>query len=361
VGNLIAWFSQHPEARLLAGVVFFLLFGSLYFRRSQGTGKALFLLLATVLILAFWFSPPAHLLASLGLVAWLVWHLFRKPSRRPGYQPAVAIVEGGGVKRGLTAPEAAVLLEMPINTVLASVLIGLLKKSALQASGGTQTGVSNPRDSALFLDVAPDFRAPPAAPDAEGRAASRRAAAQKHNAILHPYEEPFLELFEAAPGRAVGELNFTAALRALVRHTARRVGGYDLQGTREYYRKHLGRARHDVARADSDPQGGRLMGHHLEWLVLDVEFAQLYRDYPPPWISGDKEQSSAAVRATVRSTPEGQGLAGWVERLEGELVGSVPAGGLQTAAAGGKRLALGGKDPVDAEFFKAIYDQVWQS
>ncbi len=333
---LLSWLSQHAEVRLLAGFVFFAAFGALYFRLTRGSGKVVFALMAAGLAVLFWLSPLVHLLAFLILLTWLLRELFVGRAARPEYQQAAAIVEGGGVKRGLTAPEAAVLLEMPLNTVLAAVIVGLLKKGALELGEGDD----------LVLAVAPDFRVQQAAFDAQERSALRREVAQKHKAILQPYDEPFLELFEEQADRPLQSLNFTAPLRALVRHAARRVGGYDLEATREYYQKHLGRARHDVARVDGDGAGERLRAHHLEWLVLDTDFSGLYREYPPPW--GAREKADSAP-----------GLAAWVEQLSAALAGSIPPGGLSVSTPEGKRLALGGDDRLDAEFFQAVYDEVW--
>jgi len=289
------------QARFVAGFLFALAFGWVYFRLSRGAGKALFVLLLVVLSLAFWLSPLANLLAFLALPALFAWDLRRRRERHPAFQPARAITEGGGVKRGLTAPEAAVLQEMPDHVVLAAVLIGLFKKGAIRLV----------EDPAARLEVAPNYRARQVAPDAVQRAAHRRAVAQRHSAVLHPYEEPFLELLEENADRELKSLNFTVPLRALQRETSRRVGGYDLEATRTYYRKHLGRARHDAARANGNPEGDRLLAHHLEWLILDEAFAELYRDYRPSWLlSGDSRRD----------------LVEWAAWLERELASSDMAG-----------------------------------
>ena len=47
------------------------------------------------------------------------------------YLPPALAVEGTGVKRGLTAVEAAVLLEAPLNKVMTMILFGLVKKGVL--------------------------------------------------------------------------------------------------------------------------------------------------------------------------------------------------------------------------------------
>ncbi len=51
--------------------------------------------------------------------------------RRMRYLPPKCKAEGVGIKRGLTAPEAALLLEVPLNKILTMILFGLAKKGAV--------------------------------------------------------------------------------------------------------------------------------------------------------------------------------------------------------------------------------------
>jgi hypothetical protein len=51
--------------------------------------------------------------------------------RKLAYLPPSMSVEGVGIKRGLTAVEAGLLLEKPLNKVLTMILFGLLKKKAI--------------------------------------------------------------------------------------------------------------------------------------------------------------------------------------------------------------------------------------
>jgi hypothetical protein len=59
-------------------------------------------------------------LITLGVVA--------SHKRKLKYLPATIGVEGVEVKRGLTVPEVACLMELPVNKVLAAILFGLIKK-----------------------------------------------------------------------------------------------------------------------------------------------------------------------------------------------------------------------------------------
>src|SRR5690606_39237583 len=52
--------------------------------------------------------------------------------RRMEYLPPSLAVEGVEVRRGLTAPEAAILLEQPLNKVLSLIAFGLIRKNALR-------------------------------------------------------------------------------------------------------------------------------------------------------------------------------------------------------------------------------------
>ena len=91
--------------------------------------------------MSFWPPPPASCSTSaragtcsslpavvvlIGLNEWLLGR------RKTHYMPPIAQVEGGGIKRGLTAPEAAVLLELPVAKVLSLVIFGMLKKGILR-------------------------------------------------------------------------------------------------------------------------------------------------------------------------------------------------------------------------------------
>lgn len=342
-------FLGNPGFRLIAGLIFLVAFGWLFFRLSRGAGKAVFFLLSLALGALLWVSPIMQIVAYLGLGVLLLWVGIQRKSIQPDYQAAQAIVEGGGIKRGLTPPEAAVLLEMPLNRILSIVLVGLLKKGVVELA----------LEYPLSLSVVANYRTREAVQDIQGRSAYRRAVAQKLNVIIHPFEEPFLELLEENNSKPLSTINFTAPLRALLRHTARRVGGYDLVETREYYRKHLGRARHDVALASKElrdhlstsrgipaaersaTNAHRLLEHHLEWVVLDETLIAYYQNFQPRWLPWSAE-----------------GFPGWANRLEEALAQTIPDGAL-IVDEGDTRLALRGRDPVSAEFFKAVYNQVW--
>ena len=50
--------------------------------------------------------------------------------RKLKYLPPKIPIEGHGIKRGLTAVEAAVLMEQPLDKVMTMILFGVVKKNA---------------------------------------------------------------------------------------------------------------------------------------------------------------------------------------------------------------------------------------
>jgi hypothetical protein len=328
----ISWFAQNAAIRTLTGVLFFAALGFALIRLTGKLSFSLFILVGVGFSGLFFVSPAAHLLIFLGLLLMMgVYELRRARLGRP-YQPAVTVVESGGIKRGLTPAEAAVLLEMPVGTVVAVALLGLLRKGALVVT----------QQAPLVFEVAAPLQVKGAAPGEQ--AALRRRAAQDLTIIIQPYDEPFLMQIEAQAGEPIRLLNLVAPIRSLLRHTARRVAGHNIAETQTYYRQHLGRARHDVAHFGESPNGQKVRDHHFEWLLLDDSFATLYADTQPAWMAQPENREET--------------LAAWVEKLVDAAEAAVAPESLQVKDAAGRRLAIGGPDPITLEFFTAVAENV---
>lgn len=202
---------------------------------------------------------------------------FRRRSSEP-YQSAVARIEGGGIKRGLTPPEAAVLLGRPLNVTLTLVIFEMLRK------GFVLQEAAQP----LVVIVASAFRTHGSGLSAQARGEQRRKAAQAIPATLHLYEEPFLEIIEAHPGIPVADLDFGVAVQPLVRYVASRVGGFSLQETRDYYKLIIERAPRE-ARSDGKLTFDRqkIFDRNFGWVLLGEDFASVLDQsdysYMPIW------------------------------------------------------------------------------
>jgi len=304
---MLSAFESNIILRIATAAVFTALLWLLFLQLARGQGKLFFAALAAGLLALFWAVPAAQPLAFVPLLAGLAWAGSRR-LRRTGYQPAVARIEGGGVKRGLTPPEAAVLLGRPINITLTLLLLELLKKGILRQVGGE-----------LFtVEVAETFRTHGLGLTAQARGERRRLAAQAINAALHPFEEPFLEIIESNPGVPVRQLDLGVAVQPLVRYVAGRAGGYSLDETRTYYDLIIDRAPKE-ARSDGKLtfDRERIFNRNLGWALLakDGDFIstldQPDYSYVPQWLR--KQPVSLGGRT----------FAEWVQTVYAELEGVV--------------------------------------
>jgi hypothetical protein len=363
----IKGFTSNPETRAWAGLVFLGLFGFLFFRFTGGTGITLFMLLSAGLIWLFIFNPVAHLLAFVPLASLILLNEGYRVRRRQDYLPAIAQVEGGGIKRGLTAPEAAVLLEMPLSKVLTLVVFGMLKKGMLRQVQATP----------LVVEVVEAFRKP----EGERRRARitkhRRRAAQEKGTVLHTYEEPFLDALEEnqKAGSPVSTVDFSSAMSVLIVHVAERVKGFDLSDTQDYYRQIIHRALQEAQAIEDISMREEVLDRDFEWILLDDDFPTVFetagRPYQPPWmrpvVVGDGRpaapvESGRPSGAPGTPAPGGRttfgdvaaSFVGWTEHTMGSMASAISPGSLQIKGAGGGVINLSSVDRVTGNIFEAM-------
>jgi len=352
LGLLLKWFGESTEARVVLGIVFFVLFGVLFFRFTGGTGVTVFVVFSAVLCFLFFLSPGWHLL-SLPIVAALVglneWYLRR---RKPSYMPPIAQVEGGGIKRGLAAPEAAVLLELPVPKVLGLVIFGMLKKGVLRQV----------QDDPLVVEITEAFRTDTQSGTA--RAAFYRAAAQKKGIVVQPYEHAFLFLLEANHGKAASKINFAVPMKKLIEGTAARMRGFDLSDTQDYYRAICRKAVLQARRIGDIPQREKQIDRNFEWILMDDDYPTVFtagHSYRPVWVRGGGTSVPGPSAAPSPSIPGRTTLgdvsasfAGWAENTMGSMASAIAPGSLSAAKSSGGFINLSGVDRVTGEFFQAL-------
>lgn len=253
-----------------------------------------------------------------GIIFRLIRILGIRKSAKP-YQSAVARIEGGGIKRGLTSPEAAVVLGKPLNVTLTLVIFEMLRKGFLRQISATP----------LIVEVAEAFRTHGSGLSAQERGEQRRKAAQAINAALHKYEEPFLELIEAQPGIPVTELDFGVAVQPLVRYVAGRVGGFNLEETRAYYRLIVERAPRE-ARSDGKLtfERQKVFDRNFGMLLLGDDFAsvldQADYSYVPVWQRTSNVQSPMSkAEPSSGNLPIGRSFAEWAKDVTAKMEGVV--------------------------------------
>ena len=162
--------------------------------------------------------------------------------RKMAYLPPKMKIEGNGIKRGLTAAEAAILMEQPMDKVLTMILFGVLKKEAA-------TVVTH---EPLEIDVVD--------PQPEG---------------LHPYEVDFLAAFKepAAKRRAV----LQKLMVDLVKSVSKKMKGFSHKETVAYYQDIINRAWKMVEDSETPEVKSERYNQTMEWTMLDNDYQERTR------------------------------------------------------------------------------------
>lgn len=175
--------------------------------------------------------------------------------RKLQYLPPRISIEGHGIKRGLTAVEAAILLEEPLDKVLTMTLFGVVKK-------GAATVLSRDPLTIKVNDPLPDD--------------------------LHDYERAFLNAFQLAdpaPRRKALE----DLVIALVKAVGEKMKGFSANETKDYYRNIMQQAWAQVEAAQTPEVKSQKIDENLEWTMLDRNYDERSRRtfsgpvYVPMW------------------------------------------------------------------------------
>ena len=367
---IVKWMEDNPDARMIMGLIQGVLFAILFFRFTGGTGCALFGMLIAGLAALVIISPLAQIVAFPLLILLVIVNEWQLSRRKKTYLPPIAQVEGGGIKRGLTAPEAATLLEMPLNKILTLVIFGLLAKGILQQV----------EDDPLKVEVAEPFRTlqDPKLKGAKARLEFRRKAAQDLKTVIHKYEDLFLYLIEKHPGKPVKNIDFAPAMQLLITDTVEKMKGFDLSDTKDYYQRIMDRAWQQAQAIGEIPQREEYLDKYLPWVMMNDNYPTVLTaggySYWPIWIRRSRPVVSAgrAGRAapTLSTGTAGAGrpiaggrttlgdvgssFAGWAQATAGGLAGAVMPGSLKVPGARGGVIDLSGMDKVTGDIFEAM-------
>ena len=184
-----------------------------------------------------------------------IWGAINTNRRKLKYLPPKVSIQGHGIKRGLTAVEAAILMEQPLDKVMTMILFGALKKNAAEVV----------TRSPLKLKFAPE---PP--PD------------------LHEYEKNFLKAFtEEKVAEQRKKLQEMAV--GLVRAVSDKMKGFSRKETIDYYKSIMEQAWKQVEAAGTPEVQSAKLNENLEWTMLDKDYDDRTRRafrgpvYVPTW------------------------------------------------------------------------------
>lgn len=159
--------------------------------------------------------------------------------RKLQYMPPRIAIEGHGIKRGLTAVEAAILMEQPLDKVMTMILFGTIKKGAAEV-------VTRDPLQLKLADPLPD--------------------------TLHPYEKEFLTAFRPGSDAKSRRADLQKMMVGLVKSASDKMKGFSRRETIDYYRNIMERAWQQVEQAATPEVKGQLYDQNLEWTMLDREY-----------------------------------------------------------------------------------------
>jgi hypothetical protein len=174
-----------------------------------------------------------------GFIAAIIGLSARSAQRRKlQYLPPKIAIEGHGIKRGLTAIEAALLLEQPLDKILTMILFATIKKEAAKVT----------KREPLELEIL--------SPEPEG---------------LQPYEKGFLAAFSETKPLA-RKKKLQEMMVELVNSMALKMKGFSRGETVAYYKDIINRAWAQVEAADTPEVKSKLYDEVMEWTMLDKDY-----------------------------------------------------------------------------------------
>lgn len=184
-------------------------------------------------------GSPLPFFIFIGIIAAVVAIRFAAAAaNKRSYLPPEAAIEGFGANDSLSPYEAAVVLEILLDRVIALIVFGMLRKNAIMILSEKPFTVVEGEDSARLLD---------------------------------PVEREVLEALKITDEKA-RESRLEIVLTKLVRDVNRRLTGYSREETRKLYEELVRDAVKDM---ETDKEG-----RCLKWAVLDKDFAEKFKGLP---------------------------------------------------------------------------------
>ncbi len=327
IGDLVSmWVSDNPLIFVIGTMIFFFSLSGLFNFISGKKGCITVAVIAGMIL--FLIYVPGGIIFVIPVAIFLI-SLLKGVHSKDKYLPAIAQVEGGGIKRGLTAAEAAVILEVPPNKVLALVIFGMLKKGILRQV----------KTEPLQVEVMDAFK---------GQDKNQRLkTAQQLGIVIHTYEHAFIDAIEENPGKPLHEIKLKDPMKKMVKHAAKRVEGFDLSDTQDYYRRIIKKAMEQAKELGDIPDFERNVDRNLEWILMNKDYRTTFDSrrnyhYHPIWIrtsspgyggigGGGSMGGGGGDNIDVSFGDVAGSFAGWFENTTGKIADTISPESLGTA------------------------------
>jgi len=163
--------------------------------------------------------------------------------RKLQYLPPKVAIEGHGIKRGLTAVEAAILLEEPLDKIMTMILFSVVKKNAAEVLTQDPLKIK-------AIEPAP-----------EG---------------LNAYETEFIQAFTKT-SKSTQRKALQTLMINLVKSVSKKMKGFSRKETVAYYRDIVHRAWKLVEAAETPEVMSEKFADNMEWTMLDREYDERTR------------------------------------------------------------------------------------
>lgn len=233
--------------------------------------------------------------------------------RKLQYMPPKIAVEGHGIKRGLTAVEAAVLMEQPLDKVLTMILFSVLKKGA---------AIVESREPLVLkiTDPLPEN--------------------------LQPYELKFLEAFQQT-NKKLKETKLQDTVLGLIKSVTEKMKGFSRKETIDYYKTIMEKAWQQVAAAETPEVKSDVYEQVMDWTMVDRRWddrtREVFQSGPvrvPTWwwrydpvIRSAPSSGSGGMAKTTMPAPSGSGSV-TLPKLPGSDFAASMVKGVQSFSAG---------------------------
>lgn len=253
-------------------------------RSSAGTRSG------SMFIIMPFFSVPILIIILIS-----VFNLIRKNR----YLPPRIGIEGVGVKRGLTAPMVALLMEKKFDRVFALIIYGLIHKKILK----------------------PEI-------SEKGSGLVRISRSEDQTIQLRDYEKKLMDSFSFDMYGKVSKIDsdlLKGIFVDMIENLQKKMKSFSAKETKDYYRYIIEKAWRKVKNADSERIAAELLEDQFQWLMLDRDYKEKSADisgiYVPVhhyWVGGSSVTGNGGMSISQFCNQ----VAGTLESAANSIVGS---------------------------------------
>ncbi len=269
--------------------------GWLVWREKGKWARIVTLFVGTIVVAApFLFSLAPYY--STGIIGLSVIVLeIRQYFTKPVYEGVHMVFEGGGIRRGLSTPQVAVLMSFSDPAILTLALIDLLQKGFVSIQPIESGGIG--------FELGKAFELEENVYNPTMKYEQRKNAAFEAKQMLLLYEDHLLELIDQNGGKAISEWGFELWYSLVQRETSHRLNGYDDAATLIYYQAYISH-RIDQIWINEDRSI-----KNIGWLIL------------ASWMDGKPAQEARERLKNLRPEwlPQGEEMVNVIEAIQDQV------------------------------------------